>query len=107
MHLTLADLVFVAIIGGVAWYVFSGMRVRELAIQAARRSTEMSELQLLDQSVSSGRVSLSRDSDGRWRVWRQYRFEFSRDGINREKGQIIMLGQRLQAVVVSEPPTVH
>ena len=107
MTLTLFDLVFVAAVGCAAWYIFSGMRVRELAIQAARRSTEMSDLQLLDQSVSAGRVSLSRDTDGRWRVWRQYRFEYSRDGISREKGQIIMLGQRLQAVVVSEPPTIH
>ncbi len=107
MTLTIADLFFVALAGGVGWYWFSGTRVRELAIAAARRSTEMSDLQLLDQSVALARVSMSRDREGRWRIWRQYRFEFSRDGVTRESGQIIMLGQRLEAVLVAENPTLH
>jgi hypothetical protein len=107
MTLTLADLLFVALAGAVGWYWLSGTRVRELAIMAARRSTEMSDLQLLDQSVALAKVSMSRDREGRWRIWRQYRFEFSRDGVTRESGQIIMLGQRLEAVMVAEHPTIH
>ena len=107
MTLTLADLLFVALIGAAAWYWFSGTRVRELAIAAARRSTEMADLQLLDQSVALARVSMSRDREGRWRLWRQYRFEFSRDGVSREVGHIIMLGHRLEAVMVAENPTIH
>ncbi|MEM1403007.1 MAG: DUF3301 domain-containing protein [Pseudomonadota bacterium] len=107
MTLTLADILFVAVLGGAAWYWFSGTRVRELAIQAARRSTVTADLQLLDQTVSQAKVSLSKDKNGRWRVWRQYRFEYSRDGVNREIGQIIMLGNILQAVVIAEAPTVH
>ncbi len=107
MTLTIADLFFVALIGSVAWYWFTGTRVRELAIAAARRSTEMSDVQLLDQTVSQARVSLSRDREGRWRIWREYRFEYSRDGLSREVGHIIMLGQRLEAVIVAESPTIH
>lgn len=107
MTLTLADLVFVLLVGGAGWYWFSGIRVRELAIMAARRSTELADVQLLDQTVSLARVSLSRDRERRWRVWRQYRFEYSRDGVNREIGHIIMLGNRLEAVMVAESPTIH
>ncbi len=107
MTLTLADLLFVAIAGAAAWYWFSGTRVRELAIAAAKRATKQSDLQLLDQTVSLARVSLSRDAKGRWRLWRQYRFEYSRDGVTRESGHIIMLGQRLEAVLVAESPTIH
>lgn len=107
MTLTLADLLFVMLVGGAAWYWFSGTRVRELAIAAARRSTVTADVQLLDQTVSLARVSLSRDRGGRWRIWRQYRFEYSRDGVNREIGQIIMLGHLLEAVLVAEAPTVH
>lgn len=107
MILSWADLFFVALIGSLAWYWFTGTRVRELAIEAARRSTKMADLQLLDQSVALARVSMSRGRDGFWHIWRQYRFEYSRDGMNREIGQIIMLGNRLEAVMVAEEPTLH
>lgn len=107
MTLTWLDLAVWAFFGLLAWYWFSGTRVRELAIAAARRSTKMADVQLLDQSVALARVSLSRDRRGRWRIWREYRFEYSRDGLSREMGQIIMLGPRLEAVIVAESPTLH
>jgi len=107
LTLTWADLLFVAALGAGAWYWFNGTRVRELAIAAARRSTELADVQLLDQTVSLARVSLSRDRNRRWRIWREYRFDYSRDGLSREVGHIIMLGPRLEAVVVAEPPTLH
>lgn len=107
MTLTLWDLFFVFLLGLGGWYWLSSTRVRELAIAAARRSTQNADVQLLDQSVALARVSMSRDSDGRWRLWRQYRFEYSRDGAMREIGHIIMLGQILQAVVIAESPTMH
>lgn len=107
MTLSVFDLLFVAALGLGGWYWFSSTRVRELAIAAARRSTKTADLQLLDQTVALARVSLSRDGNRRWRLWRQYRFEYSRDGVHRETGHIIMLGQQLQAVVMAESPTIH
>lgn len=107
MTLSLLDIVVVTGLGLLGWYWFSGIRVRELAIAAARRASETGDVQFLDQTVALRRVSLSRDKEGRWRIWRQYHFEFSRDGLSRETGHIIMLGHRLQAVVVSEPRTLH
>ena len=104
---TLADLLIVVFAVALAAYRLSAMRVRELAIVAAERSTQMADVQLLDQTVSLARVSLSRDRAGRWRIWRQYRFEYSRDGFARETGDIIMLGCRLEAVLLAESPTLH
>ena len=104
---TLADLLIVVFAVALAAYRLSAMRVRELAIVAAERSAQMADVQLLDQTVSLARVSLSRDRAGRWRIWRQYRFEYSRDGFARETGDIIMLGQRLEAVLLAESPTLH
>ena len=104
---TLADLLIVVFAVALAAYRLSAMRVRELAIVAAERSTQMADVQLLDQTVSLARVSLSRDRAGRWRIWRQYRFEYSRDGFERETGDIIMLGRRLEAVLLAESPTLH
>jgi len=107
MILELSDLVFVALLGAGGWYWFSGTRVRELAIAAARRTTKGADVQLLDQTVELAKVSMSRDGEGRWRLWRQYRFEYSRDGVERETGHVIMLGKRLKAIVIADSPTIH
>jgi len=89
-------------------YFLSALRVRELAVQAVSLASRRDDFQLLDQSVHMQRISLSRDREGRWRIWRQYRFDYTYDGVERRQGSVIMLGRQLQSIVVSEPsPTVH
>jgi hypothetical protein len=106
MVLEWLDLVVVALFGLGGLYLFTATRVRELAIAAVRRASRDGDFQLLDDSVSLQRVSLSRDATGRWRIWRQYRFDYSYNGVEREQGAVIMLGHKLQALVVSEPDRV-
>jgi hypothetical protein len=103
MNLSLFEvLLFLAIVGyGV--YLFGALRVRELALKEAARACRRDGLQLLDQTVGIRRISMSRDRQGRWRVWRLYRFEYSEDGHSRQAGHVIMLGQQLQALVMEEP----
>ena len=102
MILDLGEVVLILVLAAYAAYLFQALRVRELALQAARRSCEREGVQLLDQSVSIQRLSVSRDAGGTWRVWRQYRFEYTVDGQERERGHVIMLGNRLQALVMAE-----
>jgi hypothetical protein len=83
-------------------YFFNALRVRELALKAARDACTREGVQLLDETVSIRRFSLSRDNAGRWRIWRQYRFEYSYDGVERESGHVIMLGFRLSALVMAD-----
>lgn len=106
MTFTLGDVLVLFALCGVATWVFQSMRVRELALAAARRACRDAGVQLLDETVSIQRLSASRDEAGRWRLWRQYRFEYSIEGLERERGHIIMLGNRLKAVVIAErqPP---
>ena len=106
MSLSIGEVVLFLLLVGLAVYQFQSLRVRELALQAARRACQQQGVQLLDQTVSLQRVSLSRDQKGYWRVWRQYRFEYSIEGVEREYGNIIMLGHRVEALVVAEP-TLH
>lgn len=103
MYLNPADLFVVFLVGAVALYYFSGIRVRELAIEAVRRASRDVGFQLLDQSVAIERVSMSRDRGGRWHIWRQYRFDYSYDGVDRREGRVIMLGKRHQALLIAEP----
>jgi hypothetical protein len=100
------DLAVLGLFGAAGFYLLSATRVRELAMQAVRRAARDGDFQLLDDSVSLQRVSLSRDDRGLWRVWRQYRFEYSYDGVRRETGAVIMLGKRLQSMVVTGPDRV-
>ena len=102
MQLALADILVVLALGLACAYFFGSIRVRELAVRAVGQASRRDDFQLLDQSVHIKRVSLSRDSEGRWRIWRQYRFDYSYDGVERQQGFVIMLGKRLQWVVIAE-----
>ena len=105
MYFTLGEVLLVFVLGTLSLFFFSAIRVRELAIQSVTRAGRVDDFQLLDQSVHIQRMSLSRDSQGRWRIWRQYRFDYSYDGVERRQGHIIMLAKQQQALVVSEKPT--
>jgi len=102
MTLSLGEVLVFLVLVSWGLYVFQALRVRELALDAARRACKQESVQLLDESVAVQRISMSRDDQGQWRVWRQYRFEYSIDGMERERGHIIMLGPRLQALVMAE-----
>jgi len=71
------------------------LRARERALAAGRRACERYGVQLLDETVVFASLRLARDEDGRVRVKRTYRFEFSDTGDNRRHGAIVMLGPDL------------
>lgn len=104
MTLSLVDVVILLGLTGYGVYLFQAFRVRELALAAARRACQESGVQLLDETVMVQRLSASRDGAGAWRIWRQYRFEYSADGYERERGHVIMLGNQVQALVMAEQP---
>ena len=108
MYFNLGDILLALLIGGLSLYFLSAIRVRELAVQAVTRAGRDNDYQLLDQAVHIRRISLSRDRQGRWRVWRQYRFDYSFDGVERRQGHVIMLGKHLETVVISDQArTIH
>ena len=108
MYITLGEVLILFGFGVLCVFFLEATRVRELAIQAVLRASEQDDFQLLDQSVHLKRISLSRNDRGSWSFWRQYRFDYSYDGVERRQGHVIMLGKKLQAMVVSErTPTLH
>ena len=108
MYFNLGDILLALLIGALYLYFLSAIRVRELAVQAVTRAGRDNDYQLLDQAVHIRRISLSRDRQGRWRVWRQYRFDYSFDGVERRQGHVIMLGKQLETVVISDQArTIH
>ena len=108
MYVTLGEVVAVLVFGVACLHFLGSIRVRELAVQAVGRASQQDDFQLLDQAVHIRRISLSRDANGRWHIWRQYRFDYTYDGVERRQGFVIMLGKQLQSMVVAErAPTLH
>jgi len=84
----------VLILAGALFWTDS-LRARERALAAGRRACERYGVQLLDETVVFASLRLARDDDGRVRLKRTYRFEFSDTGDNRRHGAIVMLGPEL------------
>ena len=108
MYFTLGEVIGLLVFGLLCMYFLAAVRVRELALQSVVHASKRDEFQLLDQSVHIRRMSLSRDDRGRWHIWRQYRFDYTYEGVERRQGFVIMLGKQLQSIMVSDrDPTLH
>ncbi len=89
-------LVALLLIGAFSLFWSASRLAAERARQAGRLACERAGVQLLDQTVMLSRLSLRRDSHGRVRLLRQYSFDYSRDGIDRARGTLALLGDELQ-----------
>ncbi len=102
MSLTLEGVFGVALFCAFALYFLNSTRVREFAIAGVVFEAKKGSFQLLDQSVHLNKLSLSRDLNGTWKIWRQYRFDYSLDGDDRRQGYVIMLGRAVEAIIFAE-----
>ena len=71
---------------------------KEIAVNAARRACNYHSVQLLDQTVILIKLSASRNEMDRWRMWREYRFEYAVQGDDRFKGRLVLLGQSVSRI---------
>jgi hypothetical protein len=86
--------------GGAAagWFWYDSLRARERAVGLGRQACERERLQFLDETVLCTRTRPARDADGRVRLRRMYRFEFSDDGMRRRAGHLVLLGAELETL---------
>lgn len=92
----MADALLLLILVGSALLLWSSARAsaeqaRAVAMQVCRQA----RVQLLDETVSLQRLALQRDAEGRLRILRQYRYEYSRDGLERQPAGLALLGPKL------------
>ena len=98
MSLSLSHIFILLTVFALAWYFFSELKVREIALNAARLHSDKMDVQLLDQSVGVHRVWLKRGRDNWLHIWRNYQFEFTSTGDERYKGHVITLGEWVESV---------
>lgn len=89
------EIVIILVLGGFGWLWFDSLKAREAAIRASRAACAAEGLMLLDYTVSIAGLKLARDEDGRLKLQRAYDFEYSDNGDNRLKGNVVLLGHRV------------
>ena len=97
----LTPLIVLIVLGTVALAWSEARAAAELASHYGREACARAGVQWLDQSVMLVKLALRRAPDGRLRVQRTYRFEYSLQGDDRRAGNLALLGRELQWI--SEP----
>jgi|TARA_Y100000310_G_scaffold340332_1_gene435712 hypothetical protein len=104
----MTDLLIFLLLGVGFLYFVSAIRCKDVAIWAARRECRLNGVQLLDHTVYQVWISLKRDSNDDWRIWRRYKFDYSDDGENRHSGDLVLLGRQVVRIrMESFMPPVH
>ena len=100
--------IFVLVLVSTLVYWYAAQQAKTFAVVYARREREKHSVQLLDQTVQQQKLSLSRNHMQQWRFWREYRFEYSIDGVNRYEGQLVILSHRLlRSQLETSNPVIH
>lgn len=94
------EIVGLLVLGGIAWLWLDSIKVREVAIHAAKAACASEGLQLLDYTVAIASLKLARDEHGRLKLQRAYEFEYSDTGNNRLKGSVVLLGRSVMILNV-------
>ena len=89
-------------LAGLAWFWWDSLQKREIALNRARLACEQAGVQFLDASVSLIKVRLRRDDMQRMRIHREFAFEFSIQGDDRQPGRVWLLGPRVLDVTLLE-----
>jgi hypothetical protein len=84
------------IVFGIAALLWSDARAAsELATRLGRDACARAGVQWLDQSMALSRLGVRRAGNGRLRLLRQYRFDYSTQGDDRHQGSLALLGREL------------
>jgi hypothetical protein len=95
-----ASLLLLALLGLGFWFWLYSIRILEIAREAGRQACNRVDVQFLDDTVASTKLRLARDKNGRRILRRTYRFEFSETGNSRREGEVVMLGDRVETVIM-------
>lgn len=91
----MTEAVALVVVAAIAWLWLDSIKVREVAVAAARSACASEGLMLLDDTVSISGLKPARNEDGHIRLQRSYEFEFSDTGDNRRRGSVVLLGRRV------------
>jgi hypothetical protein len=97
------ELAGLAAVAAVAWFLWDSLTAREAANVELREACRAQGLLFLDDTVALDRIRLARDGDGRMKLRRVYRFEYSDTGHDRRRGHVTLLGSTIERVDLGRP----
>jgi hypothetical protein len=100
----LLELAALAVLASAGWFLWDSLQAREAANAAIRPACRAHGLLFLDDTVALDRLRPARDGEGRLRIGRVYRFDYSDTGHNRCRGSVTMLGATVLRVDLPVPP---
>lgn len=96
MTLSTAGLPLLILLALIVWFWQNTLAARDQALRAAREICHHQQLQLLDGTVVLQRTRLQRSARGSATLQRTFQFAYSMDGIERNTGFVIMLGNHVE-----------
>ncbi|MGQ9660460.1 MAG: DUF3301 domain-containing protein [Thermochromatium sp.] len=101
----MSHLLIVGLLLLLGWFWLDSLRAREIATELCQAACRQRALQFLDQAVVLRRFGLTWCSEG-IRLRRVYRFDFSKEGLERRQGYIVIRGLRLEELSFGLPDQV-
>jgi len=100
-------LIILMIVGAALFAYWNAARAAaEHAKQLGRNACSAAEVLWLDESVHASGIRVRRGEDGRLGFERNFRFEYSYDGVDRHVGRMVLRGERLVSFVGPVRPSV-
>lgn len=100
----MGEIFLILLLGAILWFWLDSLRAREIALELCRHACKEMDVQLLDQSIALSRLGVRRDDYGTLRIRRWFRFDYSVEGTGRQRGSILMLGTKLENLILDPIP---
>lgn len=98
------EIIGILVLAAIAALWLDSIKVREIAVHAARAACVAEGFQFLDDTVAIASLKPVRDEQGRLGLQRAYEFEYSDTGDNRLKGSVVLIGRRVLILSVGSGP---
>jgi hypothetical protein len=90
--------IMLLILGLIGWLWWDSRGVAERATVAARAYCGNAGVSFLNDTVAWQKLRLKRNRSGRMQLQRTYFFEFASDMQQRYRGEIVMLGKKVESI---------
>lgn len=94
----MGSLLLLTLFGLLGYYIVGAMKLKEAAQRAVEARCDQTGVQLLDGTIVLRRLGCQRDQRGQLRLKREFQFEFTVSGADRNLGWIRLLGKRIVAI---------
>lgn len=93
--MTALELLGLLLLAALFWLWMDSLKAREACLRESRAACAAEGLLLLDDTVAVDSIRPARDDEGRLRLKRVYKFEYSDTGNNRRTGAVTLVGDRV------------